>query len=161
MYQGRPAATYAGCGLLAHDVRAHLTEEVESFSLERKERSMVVFGGHENDGHGRLRRRLTRVTGLALGIAMLGTIGLSGTLAQDDGGVTGGDTESIVNSIIQQVFAEIFGGGTVDDSADSGGGDINVGGNMGGSVTMGGSSGGSVTMGGSGGGMTVDDSYGG
>ena len=107
---------------------------------------------------GRARRRLTKVASLALGIAMLGTIGLSGTLAQDDGVAAGADAEAIVNSIIQQVFAEIFGGGgVVDDAAVSGGGDINVGGNMGGSVTMGGgvaaastwvaSSGGGVMMG--------------
>jgi hypothetical protein len=93
---------------------------------------------------------------------MLGTVGLSGTLAQDDEIVAGGDAESIVNSIIEQVLAEIFGAGVVaDDAADSGGGDINVGGNMGGSVTMGGGSGGSITMGDSGGGITVGDDSGG
>jgi hypothetical protein len=106
---------------------------------------MVVHREHGNDRHGPWRRRLAQVSGLALGVAMLGTIGLSGTLAQDDDVVAGGDAESIVNSIIQQVFAEIFGGAVVDDAAASGG-DINVGGNMGGSVTMGGSSGG-VTVG--------------
>ena len=89
---------------------------------------------------------------------MLGTIGLSGTQAQDDG-AAGTDAESLVNAIIQQVFTEIFGGGAV-DTADSGG-DLNVGGSMGSTVTMGGS-GGSVNMGGgSAGGMTVDDGYGG
>jgi hypothetical protein len=94
---------------------------------------------------------------------MLGTIGLSGTLAQDDGVATGSDAESIVNSIIQQVFAEVFGGGVVDDNAPvSGGGDINVGGNMGGSVTMGGGGGGSVNMGGgSGGSVMMGDNSGG
>jgi hypothetical protein len=128
-------------------VRALSAEEVESFNLERKERLMVVHGGHGIDGHGRLQRRLGQVTGLALGLAMLGTVGLSGTLAQDDDVVTGSDTESIVNSIIEQVWASISGGGAVeDDAAVSGGGDINVGGNRGGSVNMGGS-GSSVTMG--------------
>jgi hypothetical protein len=143
---------------VAHELRASSVEEVESFSLERKERSMVLYGGHESDGRGRLRGRLVKLTGLALGIAMLGTIGLSGTLAQDDDVVAGGDAESIVNSIIQQVFAEIFGGGVVDDDATgSSGGDINVGGNMGGSVTMGGGSGGNINMGGSGGSVTMGD----
>jgi hypothetical protein len=142
-------------------MRATLVEEVEPFSLERKERSMVVHRGDGIESHGRLRRRLTQVTGLGLGIAMLGTIGLSGTLAQDDNAAAGTDAESIVNNIIQQVFAEIFGGGVVDDSTVSGGGDINVGGNMGGSVTMGGGSGGSVNMGGSGGSMTMGDNSGG
>ena len=122
---------------------------------------MVVHRGEGCESHGRLRRRLSQATGLALGIAMLGTIGLSGTLAQDDSVVVGGDAESIVNSIIAQVFGEIFGGGAVDDSADSGAGDLNVGGSMGSTVTMGGGSGGSVNMGGSGGGVTVDDSNGG
>jgi len=139
-------------------MRASPVEEVESFSLERKEQSMVVFRGDGRESHGRLRRGLTHVTGLALGIAMLGTIGLSGTQAQDDG-AAGTDAESLVNAIIQQVFTEIFGGGAV-DTADSGG-DLNVGGSMGSTVTMGGS-GGSVNMGGgSSGGMTVDDGYGG
>ena len=119
---------------------------------------MVVHRGDRSESHGRLRRRLSQVTGLALGVAMLGTIGLSGTLAQDDNAAAGADAESIVNNIIQQVFADIFGsGGAVDDSAVSGGGDINVGGNMGGSVTMGSGGGGSVNMGGSGGSMTMGD----
>ena len=123
---------------------------------------MGVHRGHESDRHGRW-RRLARVSGLALGIAMLGTIGLSGTLAQDDEIAVGtADAESIVNSIIEQVFAQIFGTGVVeDDAAVSGDGDLNVGGNMGGTVTMGGGSGGSVTTGGSGGGVTVGNDYGG
>jgi hypothetical protein len=137
-------------------------EEVEPFSLERKERSMVVHRADGSESQGRLRRRLTQMTGLGLGIAMLGTIGLSGTLAQDDNAAAGADAESIVNNIIQQVFADIFGsGGAVDDSAVSGGGDINVGGNMGGSVTMGSGGGGSVNMGGSGGSVTMGDNNGG
>ena len=106
---------------------------------------MVVRRDYGGDRHSWLRRGLTRVTGLALGIAMLGTIGLSGTLAQDDGVVVGTDAESIVNSIIEQVFTEIFGGVVVDDAADSGG-DLNIGGSSGSTVTMGGGSGG-VTVG--------------
>ena len=123
---------------------------------------MVVHRGFGSDRHGWLRRGLMKLTGLALGITMLGTIGLSGALAQDEDVVTSGaDAESIVNAIIQQVFAEIFGDAMIDDAAVSGGGDINVGGNMGGSVTMGGSSGGSVNMGSSGGGVTVGENNGG
>ena len=112
---------------------------------------MVVHRGHGSDRPSRLRRLLAPVTGLALGIAMLGTVGLSGTLAQDDDVVVNGDAESIVNAIIAQVFADIFGAGVVDDDAAVSGGDINVGGNMGGSVTMSGS----------GGGITVGDDSGG
>ena len=145
---------------MAHDVRASALEEVEPFNLERKERFMVVHSGQGSDWNGRLRRGLTRVTGLALGIAMLGTIGLSGTLAQDDDIAASGDAEAIVNAIIAQVFAEIFGGDTVEGDAAVSGGDLNVGGSSGSNVTMGGS-GGSVTMGGgSGGGVTVGDSGG-
>jgi hypothetical protein len=146
---------------VAHELRAYPVEEVESFNLERKERCMVVHNGDGRNRHAWL-RRLAPVTGLALGIAMFGTVGLSGALAQDDNVVAGGDAESIVNSIIQQVFAEIFGGGAVDDNAAvSGGGDINVGGNMGGTVTMGGGSGGSINMGGSGGSVMMGDDSGG
>jgi len=120
---------------------------------------MIVHRGYGSEGHGSLRRRLSHVTGVALGIAMLGTIGLSGTLAQDDGSAVTPDAEAIVNSIIEQVFGEVFGGGVAsDETADSSAGDINVGGSMGSTVTMGGDSGGSVNMGG---GVTVDDSYGG
>jgi hypothetical protein len=106
---------------------------------------MVVVRGDGRESHGRLRRGLTRVTGLALGIALFGTIGLSGTLAQSDDVAAGTDAESIVNSIIEQVFAEIFGGVVVDDTADSGG-DLNIGGSSGSTVTMGGGSGG-ITVG--------------
>ena len=108
---------------------------------------MVVHRGHASDRQGWMRRRLSQVTGLALGIAMLGMIGLSGTLAQTDEAVVSGDAESIVNSIIEQVFAEIFGGVVVDDAAVSSGGDLNVGGSSGSTVTMGGDSGGGVTVG--------------
>jgi hypothetical protein len=147
---------------VAHELRANSTEEVESFNLERKERTMVVDRGHGSDRPGWLRRRLAPVTGLALGIAMLGTIGLSGTLAQDDDVAAGGDAESIVNAIIAQVFAEIFGGAVVDDDAAvSGGGDLNMGGSSGSTVTMGGG-GGDVNMsGGSGGSVTMGGDYGG
>jgi hypothetical protein len=146
---------------VAHELRANSTEEVESFNLERKERTMVVDRGHGSDRHGWLRRRLAPVTGLALGIAMLGTIGLSGTLAQDDDVAAGGDAESIVNAIIEQVWAEIFGGAVVDDDAAvSSGGDLNMGGSSGSTVTMGG--GGDVNMsGGSGGSVTMGGDYGG
>ena|SRR5215207_9099442 len=122
---------------------------------------MVVDRGHGSDRHGWLRRRLAPVTGLALGIAMLGTIGLSGTLAQDDDVAAGVDAESIVNSIIEQVFAEIFGGAVVDDDAAVSGGDLNMGGSSGSTVTMGGG-GGDVNMsGGSGGSVTMGGDYGG
>ena len=133
-------------------------EEVESFNLEWKERSMVVHLGRRTEGHGKVRRWLAQATGLALGVTMLGTIGLSGTLAQDDGAAVTPDAEAIASSIIEQVFTEVFGGVVVEDTADSGAGDINVGGSTGSTVTMGGGSGGSVNMGG---GVTVDDSYGG
>ena len=108
---------------------------------------MVICREVGSEAQCRLRRRLRRLTGLTLGIAMVGTIGLSGTLAQDDDVAAGTDAESIVSSIIEQVFAEIFGGVVVDDAADSGGGDLNVGGSTGSSVTMGGGSSGGVTVG--------------
>ena len=123
---------------------------------------MVTSRTHDSDGKNRVRRRLPQVTSLALGLAMFGTVGLSGTLAQDEGVTVGGDTESIVNSMIEQVWAEIFGGGAVADDAGVSGGGINVGGNTGGSVTMGGGSGGSVNMGGSSGStVTMGDDSGG
>jgi hypothetical protein len=115
---------------------------------------MDVVRGDGRESHGWLRRGLARVTGVALGIALLGTIGLSGTLAQTDDVAAGTDAESIVNSIIEQVFAEIFGGAVVDDTADSGG-DLNIGGSTGSTVTMGG---GDISIGG---GATVDDASGG
>ena len=122
---------------------------------------MATIRVHDSDGKGRARRRLTQVASLALGLAMFGTVGLSGTLAQENGMAAGGDAESIVNSIIQQVFGQIFGGGGVDDNAGvSGGGNMNVGGSTGSTVTMGGS-GDSVNMsggsGGSGGGAMMGD----
>ena len=122
---------------------------------------MATIRVHDSDGKGRA--RLVKVASLALGLAMFGTVGLSGTLAQENGMAAGGDAESIVNSIIQQVFGQIFGGGGVDDNAGvSGGGNMNVGGSTGSTVTMGDGSGGSVNMGGgsggSGGAMMGDDS---
>lgn len=120
---------------------------------------MVVHSGQGSDRDGRLRRRFARLTGLALGIAMLGTVGLSGTLAQDDDVVAGTDAESLVNAIIAEVFAEIFGGAApADDAAVSGGGDLNVGGSTGSTVTMGGGDSGSVTLGG---GVSMGDDSGG
>ena len=123
---------------------------------------MVEHREYGSDRHGWVRRRLAQVTGLALGVAMLGTVGLSGALAQDDDVTAGGDVESIVNTIIEQVWASISGGGAVDDDASvSSGVNMSGGGNMGGSVTMGGGSGGSVNMGGSGGNIMVGDDSGG
>jgi hypothetical protein len=119
---------------------------------------MVTFRAHDGDGKDPVRRRPGKVASLALGLAMFGTVGLSGTLAQDDDLAAGGDAESIVNAIIAQVFAEIFGGDTPDDGTVSGGGDLNVGGSSGSDVTMGG--GGSVNMGGGSSGVTVGDSGG-
>ncbi len=90
---------------------------------------MAISRGHESAGQGRARRGLAKVTSLALGFAMFGTVGLSGTLAQEeDVSVGTADAEAIVENIIAQVFAEIFGGGVVeDDAADSGAGDLNIG----------------------------------
>jgi len=125
---------------------------------------MVTIRAHGSDGKDRARRRLSQVASLALGIAMFGTVGLSGTLAQDDGVTVGtADANTMVDNIIAQIFAEIFGGDVaVDDAAVSGGGDINVGGNTGSNVTMGGGSGGSVNMGGgSGGSVSMGGDYGG
>ncbi len=109
-------------------------------------------------------RRRVKIAGLALGIAAFGGTGLSGTLAQQDDAVSisGGSSvvdDDFINSILAEVFANVFGGGISDDGDDdSGAGDINVGGNTGGSVTMGGSSGSGIAVGGSGGsagGITV------
>jgi hypothetical protein len=130
---------------------------------------MAISRGHESAGQGRARRGLAKVTSLALGLAMFGTVGLSGTLAQEeDVSVGTADAEAIVNDIIAQVFAEIFGGGAVeDDAADTGAGDLITGGSTGSTVTMGdgagdisigGSSGGSGSSSGS---VTVGDDSGG
>ena len=124
---------------------------------------MLIGRRHASGLQDRVRRSLARVTSLALGVAMFGTVGLSGALAQDDPGAGSADAEAIVNSILAEVFAEIFGGEVAaEDAAVSGGGDINVGGSTGSTVTMGGGGGDvSIGGGGSGGGVTVDDSYGG
>jgi hypothetical protein len=125
---------------------------------------MVAIRAHESNDKGWARRRLSQVASLALGIAMFGTVGLSGTLAQDDGVTVGtADAETMVDTIIAQIFAEIFGGEVaVDDATVSGGGDLNIGGSTGSTVTMGGG-GGSVNMGGgsSGGGVSMGGDYGG
>ena len=124
---------------------------------------MAIGRGHEGIAQGSARRRLAKVTSLALGIAMFGTVGLSGALAQDEDVSVGvADAEAIVNSILAEVFAEIFGGDVAaDDAAASGGGNINTGGSSGSTVTMGGGSDVSIGGGGSGGGVTVGDGYGG
>lgn len=96
------------------------------------------------------KRWLAPVAGVALGIAVFGASGLSVTQAQQEDVIVGGVADdAFVESIIAQIFAEVFGGGVSDDASEvSGGGDINVGGNMGGSVTMGGGSGGGISIGG-------------
>jgi hypothetical protein len=118
---------------------------------------MAIDRRYDGAGRSRGRGRLMKVTSLALGIAMFGTVGMSGTLAQDDPGAGTTDAESMVENIISEIFGELFGGGGVDDDAAVSGGDLNIGGSSGSTVTMGGS-GGSVTMGG---GVTVGDNYGG
>ena len=117
---------------------------------------MAISRGHESAGQGRARRGLAKVTSLALGLAMFGTVGLSGTLAQEeDVNVGTADAEAIVNDIIAQVFAEIFGGGVVeDDAADTGAGDLITGGSTGSTVTMGGGGGDILTGGGISGGSS-------
>jgi hypothetical protein len=122
---------------------------------------MVIDRGHEGAGQGRARRCLAKVASLALGIALFGTVGLSGALAQDEDASAGiVDAEALVENIIAEVFAEIFGGAVVEDEAAvSGGGNLDVGGSTGSTVTMGG---GEVSMGGgSSGGITVGGPYGG
>jgi hypothetical protein len=131
---------------------------------------MAISRGHEVAGQGRARRGLAKVTSLALGLAMFGTVGLSGTLAQEeDVNVGTADAEAIVNDIIAQVFAEIFGGGVVeDDAADTGAGGLTMGGSTGSTVTMGDGAG-DISIGGSSGGgsgsssgsVTVGDDSGG
>ena len=120
---------------------------------------MVIGRGRNGASQGSARRRLAKVTSLALGLAMFGTVGLSGALAQDEDVSVGiADAESIVNSILAEVFAEIFGGDVAaDDAAASGGGNINTGGSSGSTVTMGGGGDVSIGGGGSGGGVTVGD----
>ena len=122
----------------------------------------MLIGRRQASGfQDRARRGLARVTSLALGVAMVGTVGLSGALAQDDPGAGSADAEAIVNSILAEVVAEIFGGDVATDDAATGGGDINVGGSTGSTVTMGGGGGDVSIGGGSGGGVTVGDDSGG
>jgi hypothetical protein len=121
---------------------------------------MEIGRRHERGLQGRARRGLAIAASLALGIAMFGTVGLSGTLAQDDGVTVGAaDADTMVENIISEIFAEIFGG---DDATVSGGGNLNMGGSTGSTVTMGGG-GGNVNMGGgsSGGGVMMGGDYGG
>lgn len=100
-------------------------------------------------------RSVARAAGLALGLGFVGVAGPSGALAQEDDaaiGATAADIEAAVASILAEVFGEA---GVADDSlvvddSGTGGGDINVGGNMGGSVTTGG--GGGISIGGGSGG---------
>ena len=119
-------------------------DKVEPFNLEWKERvlwrSVEDMKAPARAGRG---GGLAKVTSLALGLAMFGTVGLSGTLAQEeDVSVGTADAEAIVNGIIAQVFGEIFGGGVVeDDAADTGAGDLHQGGSTGSTVTMGGGGG--------------------
>lgn len=123
---------------------------------------MVIRRGHGDPGQGRARRRLGMVASLALGVIMFGTIGLSGALAQDDDASVGiADADALVDSIIAEIFAEIFGGEAATDEAAGTGGDINVGGSTGSTVTMGGGGDVSIGGGGSGGGVTVGDDSGG
>jgi hypothetical protein len=125
---------------------------------------MAISRGHGSAGQGWARRGLTKVTSLALGLAMFGTVGLSGTLAQEDVSVGITDAEALVNSILAEVFGDIFGSGVVeDDAADTGAGDLIMGGSTGSTVTMGDGGGISIgggTSGGSGGGVTVGDNNG-
>jgi hypothetical protein len=124
---------------------------------------MVIDRGHERTRQGKARRCLASLASFALGIALFGAIGLSGTLAQDEDASVGiADAETIVNSILAEVFTEIFGGEVAtDDTADSGGGDLDVGGSSGSTVTMGGGGDVSIEGGdGSSGGVTVGDAYG-
>ena len=124
---------------------------------------MLIGRRHAGGLQDRARRGLARVTSLALGLALFGTVGLSGVLAQDDPGAGSADAEAIVNSILAEIFAEIFGGDVAtDDAATTGGGDLNIGGSTGSTVTMGGGGGDvSIGGGGSGGGVTVGDDSGG
>jgi hypothetical protein len=101
---------------------------------------------------------------------MFGTVGLSGTLAQEEDVSVGiADAEALVNSILAEVFGDIFGSGVVeDDAADTGAGGLTMGGSTGSTVTMGDGAG-DISIGGSSGGgsgsssgsVTVGDDSGG
>ena len=121
-------------------------------------------GYRRDDGvrHATPGRTLAKVAALALGVTLFSTTSLSGALAQqDDEAVTVGGGGSVVaddliEAILADVFAAVFGPGAADDTGDVSGGDLNVGGNVGGNITMGGSSGGGITIGGSSGGSGVE-----
>jgi len=134
---------------MAHELQA-IGRWAERVSLEWKESAEVNVGQMQGNGGRGKPRWLAMVAGVALGISVIGGTGSSVTLAQTDDvmvGVTADETS--INSLIAEIFAEVFGGGAVvDDATVSGGGDINVGGNMGGSVTMGGGSSGGISIGG-------------
>jgi hypothetical protein len=122
---------------------------------------MAISRGHESAGQGRARRGLAKVTSLALGLAMFGTVGLSGTLAQEEDVSVGiADAEALVNSILAEVFGDIFGSGVVeDDAADTGAGGLTMGGSTGSTVTMGDGAG-DISIGGSSGGGSGSSSGG-
>jgi hypothetical protein len=138
--------------------------------LERKECSIVV---QDTVQTGRP-RWLKTVTGLALGLALLGATGAPVALAQDEGVVVGGgaslagttasDIEALVNSILAEVLGEsavvdddsaVVDDDVAADESASTGGDFNVGGSEGGSITMGGGMGGDISIGGASGGTSV------
>ncbi len=115
---------------------------------------------HAGRGLGWSQRRVAKIAVAALSAAVLGTAGLSGAMAQDDGAYPGGSGTGI--------FGEDWpfpNGGSeliVDDwpfphipAPGSGGGGISVGGSGGGDINVGGSSGGTITMGGGGGGISI------
>ena len=106
---------------------------------------------------GRPGRRLVQTAGIALGIVAFGATGLTGALAQteDDAAAVAGTTvldEGYIESILAEVFGEVFGAVPAEDDSTVSGGNINVGGNLGGEITMGGSTGGGISIGGGSGG---------
>lgn len=134
---------------VAHELQA-VPRRAERVSLERKESAKVNTGRMQGDSGLVKRRWRALVAGVALGISVVGAMAPLVTLAQtDDVVVVGAADDAFINNLIEEIFAEVFGGGAVvDDATVSGGGDINVGGNMGGSVTMGGGSSGGISIGG-------------
>ncbi len=122
----------------------------------------AIYRGDNGARQEQPRRRLVKIAALALGIAVFGAAGSTGALAQeDDGAVTatrGGTVvaDDLIDAILADVFATVFGAGATEDTGDVSGGDINVGGNVGGNITMGGSSGGGISIGGGNGGSGVE-----
>ena len=122
----------------------------------------AIYRGDNGAWQEQPRRRLVNIAALALGIAVFGAVGSTGALAEeDDGAVTaaGGGTvvaDDLIDAILADVFASVFGAGTAEDTGDVPAGDVNVGGNVGGSITMGGSSGGGFSIGGGSGGSGVE-----